>query len=84
MFFHKTGYYGHTTKDYRGNRYVHKRGTPGKGPVCQEKGAECPALAGADVRAEYFIRLLLGGMLAGAELFDGCAPFALGLAAASG
>lgn len=34
--------------------------------------------------AEYFIRMLLGGLLAGAELFDGCAPFALGLVAASG
>lgn len=34
--------------------------------------------------AEYAIRMLLGGMLAGAEVFGGYAPFALGLTAASG
>jgi stage II sporulation protein E len=34
--------------------------------------------------AEYGIRLLLGGMLAGAEVFGGYAPFGLGLVAASG
>ena len=34
--------------------------------------------------AEYLIRMLLGGMLAGAEIFGGYAPFALGLTAASG
>lgn len=34
--------------------------------------------------AEYLIRMLLGGMLAGAEIFGGYAPFGLGLTAASG
>lgn len=34
--------------------------------------------------AEYLIRMLLGGVLAGAEIFGGCAPFGLGLTAASG
>jgi stage II sporulation protein E len=34
--------------------------------------------------AEYLIRMLLGGMLAGAEIFGGYAPFGLGLIAASG
>lgn len=34
--------------------------------------------------AEYLIRMLLGGVLAGAEIFGGYAPFALGLTAASG
>lgn len=34
--------------------------------------------------AEYVIRMLLACMLAGAELFGGYAPFALGLTAASG
>ena len=34
--------------------------------------------------AEYVIRMLLGCVLAGAEMFGGYAPFALGLTAASG
>lgn len=34
--------------------------------------------------AEYLIRMLLGGMLAGAEILGGYAPFALGLTAACG
>lgn len=34
--------------------------------------------------AEYLIRMLLGALLAGAEIFGGYAPFALGLTAASG
>ena len=34
--------------------------------------------------AEYLIRMLLGGMLAGAEIFGGFAPFGLGFVAASG
>ncbi|MGM9608469.1 MAG: SpoIIE family protein phosphatase [Oscillospiraceae bacterium] len=34
--------------------------------------------------AEYLIRMLLGGMLAGAEIFGGYAPFGLGMVAASG
>ena len=34
--------------------------------------------------AEYLIRMLLGGMLAGAEIFGGFAPFGLGMTAASG
>ena len=34
--------------------------------------------------AEYLIRMLLGCMLAGAEIFGGYAPFGLGMAAASG
>ncbi len=33
---------------------------------------------------EYAIRALLGALLAGAELFGGCAPFGLGLTAACG
>lgn len=40
-----------------------------------------PALVRA---AECLIRMLLGGMLAGAEIFGGYAPFGLGLTAASG
>lgn len=40
-----------------------------------------PALVQA---AEYLIRMLLGCMLAGAEIFGGYAPFGLGLTAASG
>lgn len=40
-----------------------------------------PALVQA---AEYLMRFLLGGVLAGAEIFGGYAPFALGLTAASG
>lgn len=47
----------------------------GRGILC------CPAF----VRwAEYLIRALLSGMLAGAEIFGGFAPFALGMTAASG
>lgn len=34
--------------------------------------------------AEYLIRLLLGALLAGAEIFGGYAPFGLGMVAASG
>ncbi len=34
--------------------------------------------------AEYLIRMLLGGLLAGAEIFGGYAPFGLGMTAASG
>lgn len=34
--------------------------------------------------AEYLIRMLLGGMLAGAEIFGGFAPFGLAITAASG
>lgn len=34
--------------------------------------------------AEYLIRMLLGALLAGAEIFGGCAPFGLGMVAASG